>query len=208
MAFDEIQFPTSVSYGSSGGPRRLTQVVSLKSGFEERNQSWIYSRHEYDAGMGLRELKHIEQVLAFWEARSGALYGFRWKDWSDFKSGGIASPVACTDQLLGVGNGSNKVFQLTKRYISGAREYARPINKPVAGTVLLGLNGVNQLTGWTVDTTTGIVTFGTAPGSGVSVTAGFEFDVPSRFADESLSISLEGWQAGAVQSIRIIEIRV
>ena len=46
----------------------------------------------------------------------------------------------------------------------------RTITKPVAGTVKVYLDGVEQLSGWSVDTTTGLVTFGTAR-PGVEVTA-------------------------------------
>ncbi len=57
----------------------------------------------------------------------------------------------------------------------------RTITKPVAGTVQVYLDGVEQPSGWSVDTTTGLVTFGVPPTLGVEVTAGFEFDVPVRF---------------------------
>jgi uncharacterized protein (TIGR02217 family) len=51
----------------------------------------------------------------------------------------------------------------------------------VAGTVRIALDGVELASGWSVDATTGIVTFAAAPGAGVAITAGFEFDVPVRF---------------------------
>lgn len=208
MAFHESQFPSDISYGSSGGPRRLTQVVSLKSGFEQRNQVWAHSRRSYDAGVGIRGMNQLSDVLQFWEARRGSLHGFRWKDWTDYKSGLPTVAVANTDQVLGVGTGALLTFQLIKRYINAGSEYARPITKPVAGTTVIAFDGVSQPSGWTVDTVTGIVTFAVAPGLGVVVTAGFEFDVPVRFADDELNISIEGFQAGAAQSIRILEIRV
>lgn len=208
MAFHETQFPPDISYGSSGGPKRLTQIVSLKSGFEQRNQVWAHSRRSYDAGVGIRGMNQLADVLVFWEARRGSLHGFRWKDWTDYKSGLPTAAVTNADQILGTGTGAQTTFQLVKRYTNGGSEYARPITKPVTGTVVVALNGVNQPSGWTVNTTTGIITFTVAPGAGVVVTAGFEFDVPVRFADDELNISIEGFQAGAAQSIRILEIRV
>ena len=42
------------------------------------------------------------------------------------------------------------------------------------------------MSGWTVDTTTGVVTFTAAPAGGVIVRAGFEFDVPVRFDTDKL----------------------
>src|SRR4029453_17117387 len=85
-----------------------------------------------------------------------------------------------TGQLLGTGDGTQTEFQLLKHYPSGSVIEVRTISKPVAGTVKVYLDGVEQLSGWSVDTTTGLVTFSTAPAAGVEVTADFEFDVPVR----------------------------
>ena len=86
MSFHEIRFPTDLSFGALGGPERRTEIVTLSNGFEERNSPWAGSRRKYDAGIAMRSLEDIEEVIAFFEARQGQLYGFRWKDWSDFKS--------------------------------------------------------------------------------------------------------------------------
>ena len=86
MAFHEIRFPANLSFGSVGGPERRTEVVTLANGFEERNTPWAHSRRRYDAGVGLRSLDDVEVLIAFFEARTGQLHGFRWKDWSDYKS--------------------------------------------------------------------------------------------------------------------------
>lgn len=207
-AFHETRFPDEISYGSKGGPRRLTQVVSLKSGFEERNQSWQHSRRKYDASIGIRRLSHLHSVLDFWEARRGRLYGFRWKDWLDFKSSSGRADPSDTDQVLDVGDGVETEFQLVKRYADGGEEYARPIKKPVIGTTVVALDGVSQPSGWTLDPTTGVITFAAAPGVGVVVSAGFEFDVPVRFDDDELQLSADAFESGSIPAINVIEIRV
>lgn len=208
VAFHETQFPPEISYGSRGGPKRLTQIVTLKSGFEERNQSWAHSRRTYDAAVGIRGVSHLHSVLDFWEARRGRLYGFRWKDWLDYKSSvGRADPVD-TDQVLDTGDGVNKTFQLVKRYSNGGEEYVRPIKKPVIGSVVVALDSVSQASGWSLDSTTGIITFTTAPGGGVVVSAGFEFDVPVRFSDDEIQLSADAFEAGSIPAINVTEIRV
>ena len=117
--FHEIRFPASLSFGSLGGPERRTEIVTLANGFEERNTPWAHSRRRYDAGMGLRSLDDVETLIAFFEARRGQLYGFRWKDWSDFKSGLPSREVDDGDQLIGIGDEEVSVYPLTKRYRSG-----------------------------------------------------------------------------------------
>lgn len=139
MAFHEIRFPDDISRGARGGPRRLTQVVELGSGDEERNTAWANSRRVYDVSYGIRNADKLAEVVTFFEARSGRLYGFRFKDWSDHKS---CLPMRIThpvDQELGFGNGSIKTFQLIKTYASGSSSWVRVIRKPVADTVRVAL---------------------------------------------------------------------
>lgn len=211
-AFHEVQFPTDISRGSSGGPKRMTDIVTLRSGFEERNSIWANSRHMYDASFGLTDMSDMYAVKKFFEARRGKLYGFRWKDWSDFKSVEPTSSTSSTDQVIGTGDGSTDDFQLKKTYTDTGGSYVRNITKPVSGTVKIAVAGVTKTvtTHYTVDHTTGIVTFtmGNIPTLGQSVTAGFEFDVPARFDQDELNINVELFNVGEIPTIKIIEIRV
>jgi uncharacterized protein (TIGR02217 family) len=210
-AFHNIRFPVSVSFRSLGGPERRTEIVGLESGHEERNSPWKHGRRRYDAGIGVRSLHDIEQVQAFFEARSGRLYGFRWKDPLDYTSAPLKTSISASDQLLGTGDGTQSVFALRKTYEAGEHAYLRPITKPVAGTVLLAVGGQNRVEGveYTLDDTSGEISFlpGHIPAAGEAVTAGFEFDVPVRFDTDYLAISLESFEAGAIASIPIVEIR-
>jgi uncharacterized protein (TIGR02217 family) len=83
----------------------------------------------------------------------------------------------------------------------------RTITKPVAGTVKVYLDGAEQLAGWSVDTTTGLVTFGVPPALGVEVTADFEFDVPVRFDTDHMAVTIETYRLHSWQQIPIVELR-
>ena len=207
MAFHEVRFPDNISRGARGGPERRTQIVEMASGDEERNGSWADSRRRYDASYGIRKADDLAAVTAFFEARRGRLYGFRWKDWGDYKSSLPSVITAATDQPIGIGTGAATAFQLVKLYTSGAQSWTRTITKPVAGTVAVALSGVPQITGWTVNTTTGVVTFASAPAPGVAITAGFEFDVPVRFDTDTLDVTLDFERLGSITSIPLIEVR-
>ncbi|WIY52463.1 DUF2460 domain-containing protein [Devosia sp. YIM 151766] len=208
MAFHEVRFPDNISRGAHGGPRRRTDVVTLDSGREERNARWADSRHAYDASYGVRRADDLAAVKAFFEARNGRLHGFRWKDWADYKSCLPSQGPAPTDQVLGIGNGSATTFQLRKEYRSGFWSYWRTIRKPVAGSVVIAVNGAQRISGWSVDPPTGVVTFSSAPGSGQGVTAGFEFDVPVRFESDELDITLDFERLGSIPAIQLLEIKV
>lgn len=208
MAFHEVRFPDNISRGARGGPERRTQIVELASGAEERNASWANSRRRYDVAYGIRRADDLAAVVAFFEARTGRLHGFRFKDWADFKSCLPSQTPGWTNQPIGTGNGAATLFQLTKRYTSGAQSWTRAITKPVAGTVTVALNGTPQVSGWSVSTATGLITFTTAPALGVAITAGFEFDVPVRFDTDALDVTLDLERLGSITSIPLIELRL
>lgn len=210
MNFHEVRFPSKLSFGSVGGPERKTDVVTLANGFEERNSPWAHSRRRYDAGFGMRSLEDIEQLIAFFEARRGQMYGFRWKDWSDFKSTTAAADVTCTDQLVAIGDGISNVFQLVKTYTSGAFSYVRPVVKPVDTSVRIGVDGTELTMGtdFSIDQTTGQISFSNAPSNGASITAGFEFDVPVRFDTDQIQTSVASFKAGDIPNVPIVEVRV
>lgn len=209
MSFHEVRFPAPLSIGSSGGPERRTEIVTLSNGFEERNSPWRNSRRRYDAGLGVRSLDDLAEVIAFFEARQGQLFGFRWKDWTDFKSCAPSAIPSPLDQPLGVGDGERREFALVKRYASGGQSYDRPILKPVDGTVRIAVSGVAVSDAdVSIDHERGRVIFAAAPVAGAEVRAGFEFDVPVRFDADRIEASMAGFAAGEIPSIPVVEVRV
>ena len=207
MTFHDVRFPDNISRGARGGPERRTQIVELASGDEERNASWANSRRRYDISYGIRRADDLDAVVQFFEARNGRLHGFRFKDWGDHKSCKPSGAPTAADQLIGTGDGTATAFQLVKRYASGSQTWVRAITKPVTGTISIALNGAPQMSGWTVDTATGVVSFATPPGNGVAVRAGFEFDVPVRFDSDALDVTLDIERLGSITSIPLVEIR-
>lgn len=208
--FHEIRFPLEIARGARGGPERLTQIVTLASGREVRNSRWAQSRRRYDAGFGVKTLDALAELVAFFEERRGRLYGFRWRDRLDWKSCAPSATPAAGDQQIGVGDGTTRLFQLAKRYGGLHAPYVRPIAKPVAGSVLIGIDGVVQAqpAAASCDHATGLVSFapGHAPASGALVTAGFAFDVPVRFDLDAIEVDLSAFEAGEIPHIPIVEI--
>jgi uncharacterized protein (TIGR02217 family) len=206
MAFHATRFPLDVALGARGGPERATDIVTLASGREERNSRWASSRRRYNAGYGVKSRAEMQAVLAFFEERRGRFHSFLWRDAFDHSShGGDGTPLAA-DQALGTGDAVKTTFQLAKTYGASFDPYVRQITKPVAGSVKVAANGVELMSGWTVSTTTGIVTFTVAPASGVVLTAGFLFDVPVRFDTDRLDIELTTFDAADAPAIPLVEV--
>ena len=208
MAFDNVRFPVAISRGLAGGPERRTDVVMTASGREERNARWANSRRKYNVGFGVKSLDDIQNVVAFFEERRGRLHAFRFKDHTDFKSCAPSQNITATDQVIGTGDGTTPTFQLIKKYGS-VRSYMRTILAPVAGTILVSVNGVIT-TQFSVDVATGLITFnaGNIPANGAAIASGFEFDVPVRFDTDQIKINLAHFASGEIPEIPLIEVRL
>lgn len=210
MNFHEVRFPVSLSFGSVGGPERRTEIVTLSNGAEERTTPWAHSRRRYDAGFGMRSLDDLEELIGFFEARNGQLFGFRWKDWTDYKSCLSSATPQGTDQRIGTGDGSTTEFRLSKTYRSGEASYSRPITKPVEGSVRVAIGGDEKQLGadYSIDHRTGMVRFSSPPQIGAPLSAGFEFDVPVRFDTDRIEASVASFSAGEIPSVPVIEVRI
>jgi uncharacterized protein (TIGR02217 family) len=199
MAFIETRFPTDIAYGSVGGPQYSTDIVITQSGYEQRNANWAQARAQYNVAHGVKTQAQLDCLIAFFRARKGRADGFRFKDWTDYQ---------VTGQTIATGDGTTTVFQLIKTYTDGGIMQTRTIVKPVAGTVNVYLNGVLQTGGYTLDTTTGLMTFTAAPALGVVISADFQFDVPARFDTDRLAATIDSYGSRSWHDIPIVEIRV
>lgn len=205
MAFHEVKLPARLAFGSTGGVERRTEVTTLASGYERRSTPWAMGRRRYLIGANLRSLEDMAALTAFFEARRGRLYGFRFRDFADFQSCGPGGTPGPTDQVIGTGDGTRRTFGLTRAY----GDLLRPVTKPVEGSVRVAVGGrVLETAGFTVDGTTGVVTLAVAPRNGVPVSAGFVFDVPVRFDTDRIEVTLETFGAGRMAAVPLIEIRV
>ena len=134
--FHEVRFPPDISYGAVGGPGWSTSIVTTVSGHERRNANWSQARGRWNVAHGLKRREQVAELIAFFRARMGRAYGFRFKDWTDYQA---------LAQTLGTGDGSTRTFQLVKRYASGGEVVTRTIAKPVAGTAKLYRDGVRPV---------------------------------------------------------------
>lgn len=212
MAFDEVELDRRIAAGSQSGPSFDVDILTTDGGQETRLIRGGVARRYADISYGITTQEEAASVISFFKERQGPLRGFRFWDRTDHAStvNGERAGITPTDQQIGLGDGSRVAFPLRKVYgPSGPNPYFRMITKPIAGTVRVAVDGTEQTSGWSVDTATGIVTFGTAPSDTALVTAGFEFCVPMRFNVERnvpLRISLDSFQGRSVESIELIEL--
>jgi uncharacterized protein (TIGR02217 family) len=206
MAFHDVRFPERIALGATGGPLWSTSVVTTAGGHERRNQNWAQARGRWNVGSGLKTRADLEVLIAFFRARRGRAFAFRFKDWSDF---------AMPRQQIGTTDGSTATVQIARSYASGPASQTRAIQLPVAGTVRCWTDGIERSEGtgasqFQVNTVTGVITLGSSLRSpaGQAVEAQCEFDVPARFDTDELGLTLETFFQGQWADIPVIEVRL
>ncbi len=203
MDFVEIRFPTTISYGASGGGIFSTDIVTTYTGHEQRNINWEKAKASYTISLANKTQDEIEEVIAFFYARRGRAIAFRFKDWMDYQA---------KNQIIGVGNNAAKEYQLVKTYSSGGIDYKRIIKKPVRDSVEIFLNDelLEEEYDYTIDYAAGIITFDDSkiPTDSEIITASFEFDVPVRFDNDELNISTTDLNVNTWSNIKLVEIRI
>ncbi|WP_370033658.1 DUF2460 domain-containing protein [Qipengyuania mesophila] len=201
IPFDDVVYPLALGRDAAVSPEFSTSVAVTASGYEHRNALWSDARMRYDVGPGIRSEAELGTLIAFFRARYGPARGFRLRDPYDFSSGGMTGAPAATDQHLGTGDGANSRFRLVKHY----GEQQRVITRPEVDSIVVAVDG-SAATGWTYETG-GWIVFDAAPADGTTITAGFLFDVPVRFAEDRLEVSGLSFAAGEAPSVPLIELR-
>ena len=217
MSFFEVEFPRNVRFGLAGGPSFSTTINAAYSGYEQRNQNWSQSLGKWTVDFQARPGSgDWERLHAFFLAVSGQADGFR-LHW--------ALDYATTDELIGIGDGETKDFQLVKSYAIGGRYYVRKITKPVTAsattfdghtlpnTLKVYINGtLKTLTSDYTVSDTGLVSFVNPPGGSASITADFEFHYPVRFASDDFQPLIEESDISdpliTASSIQLVEVRL
>lgn len=196
--FREIRLPLPIALKSSGGPQWNTTIVRVDSGYEQRNQPWAEDLATWDVGSFVTTHAEMAVLLDFFQGVQGRLHAWRFTDPKD---------STVVNQLIGTGNGVQTTYQLTKSYGSGG--YTKVIRKPVKAEVTVA--GVVQIQGtaYTLDTTTGVVTFlaGHIPAAGQEVRWTGEFDKPARFDVDQLTITYSDL-VYSTMSVPIVEVRL
>jgi uncharacterized protein (TIGR02217 family) len=108
-----------------------------------------------------------------------------------------------TGQVIGTGNGSTTAFQLIRSVASATDPVLQPISPAIY------LNGALQTSGYSISTgaNSGLITFATAPASGVAITWTGQFYWLCRFLDDQMDF--ENFMVGlwTVKSVKFRSVK-
>jgi uncharacterized protein (TIGR02217 family) len=198
MFVEAPSFPAALAYGATGGPRYNTDVLVQGGGKEGRNQNWALPRCQWEVGSIHRTQAEIDLLVHFFHAvAQGQTHSFRFRDFTD----------DTFNNPIGTGDGIATTFQLVKVYTYGAFTSTRVIAKPMAGNLELFVNGMAR-EDYTPDFTSGLVTFTTAPSDGQVVSASGTFEVPCRFGQDILPITVVTPGIYSCAGIELWEVRL
>lgn len=181
MSFiEDPKFPLCIRFGATFVPNYSCTISTSVSGRERRNRNWSRPLMTAQITLGPKMADAIYELTEFFHAMGGPECGFRFRDWSDYKSRGPTDDITPLDQSLVLIAGSPGGYQLQKTYRAGFRAQVRDILKPCIGTIRVARDGVEIFEGadWALDYTSGILTLWNPTGA---ITWGGEFDVPMRF---------------------------
>jgi uncharacterized protein (TIGR02217 family) len=155
-----------------------TVVKESDNGLVETNPRWPRGKKSWTLGWIGGSAVSVENLFRVNGPHAGFLFvPSRTEDY------------VATGQVLGTGNGTQTTFQLTLTATAGARSVVQNILYPLAGTVVIKLNGT-PTAAFTVNLTTGIVTMTSAPAGGVAVTADFQYATPVRFVSDKMDVTV------------------
>ena len=203
------RLPINIERGAEGGPGFLTIVQSQRSGNEVRIPLWSRSRGEWDISYGIQLKEDFDAVKDLFYNAQGRAAAFLFKDWSDFEIGDPNDAVNNNQPII-AGDGSTSTRQIFKRYtVPSGATHDRNLHRIINGSLTVLVNGVVQTetTHYTVDYSTGVITFVSPPGNGLAIEIACEFDILVRFDSDRLPIAMETFEAGEIPPITIVEIK-
>ncbi|PUA17258.1 DUF2460 domain-containing protein [Glaciimonas sp. PCH181] len=161
-AFLEERLPGDALIGALYADEYNVEITQTSSGQEYRRIVHPFPARHFSVTYRLEQADLWTRVLGLYHRSYGMFSGFRVSTIDDFSTNGNTGTPTATDQPLALVSAG--VYQLQKQYGSGSTPLpiglpVRTIFKPVTGTVVVGISGVALGSGWTADTTTGLVTF-------------------------------------------------
>ena len=198
MAFHNIRLDPVYSYGATGGPETNIQIQSPSGGYESRIDFWGADRGRWDFAFDLIELYQVQALLAFFKARRGPLFSFKFQAPNDFQ--------AVTQPLVTPTSGLTMQLQVT--YADTVNPIVRTVTKIATDqqAVTLTKNG-SPYTTFTVDPTTGIVTLTADTFTSEDVFAWYNlYDTIVRFDMQQFKGTEADFNEGAWDGISVVEV--
>jgi uncharacterized protein (TIGR02217 family) len=189
-------FPVLVGQGWPERGNQLSTIAqTAESGHQVNIPSYLQARYRWMIPFGyLNQNYEIatadwQIITGFHEQMLGKATAFLFSDPSDNDTsqnvpGGPANPSPVNQNTIGIGDGSTTTFQLARVNAFGTPHLVYYVNS-LNRAPRIYVNGSLVASGYTISST-GLVTFGTAPTSGYTVAWDGQFYFLVRFDDDKI----------------------
>ena len=187
-------------------PTFQTRIQRAVSGRELRALDYPYPLWQFTLVFDLLRdnptagYDELRTLMGFFMLCQGAYGTFLFEDPSDYR---------VTGQQIGIGNASTTVFQLQRAM--GATLPGGGFLEPIVAPNVVNavyLDGITQNSGtYSVDPSTGLVTFSIAPASGLIITADYSYYFRCRFTDDSYPFENFMFQLWQLKKLTFISVR-
>jgi uncharacterized protein (TIGR02217 family) len=195
-----------LAWSVTKSPTFQTRIQRAVSGRELRALDYPYPLWQFNLVFDfLRDnpaagLDELRTLMGFFMLCQGAFGTFLFQDPSDDRVSG---------QQIGTGDTLRTVFQLQRTMgetLPGGG-FLEPILAPNVVSAVY-FNGIIQdPAGYSVDSMTGLVTFNTAPGSGLIITADYSYYFRCRFVDDSYAFENFMFRLWQLKKLTFISVR-
>lgn len=159
----------------------VTRSQESVSGKEVRIADWTFPRHEWEltfehllqGSLNGQTRADFASLSGFFNLRQGMFDSWLYQDVDD---------NAVTDQIIAVGDGTTTAFQLIRSF----GNFVEPMLAPNVITNVKVANSVQSPGTYSVDSTTGILTFNAAPANAAGITATFSYFFRCRFLEDRM----------------------
>lgn len=230
--FDEVLLDPDLftAGGASGGPQYANTIIkNPATGIYKVNVNRYDFQQVWDMQCGLLEPDDLARFMEFWGGGFGSAVGFRAVIVSDFyviaevigTGNGVQTVFPLTKGYSRPGGSLVYTRRIIKPVVNSALvspaltlyepDGVTPRVIPSVRGAGLGApaftvykNAVAQASGYTINSSTGVVTFAVAPAGGVVITWSGEFDCAMRFLQNSFQLRPD--VASDIQGLQMCEI--
>jgi uncharacterized protein (TIGR02217 family) len=191
-------FSTRTQRGTSGRELRLIDQPLAIWDFS-LNYDFLRDQNDTRAGAGIGPgvgHNELRTLMGFYLSRQGSFATFLFDDPTDNTVVGLGDATG----VMGPGDGVSVSTSLLRQLLPGAGQYTEPVAATNTVTAVY-VNGVDP-GGWTVDADTAVVTFGSAPPAGATLSWDGTFYFRCRFALDQAEFSNFLYQLWSLKQLK------
>lgn len=230
VLFDELLLDPDIfsAGGATGGPEYANTIVkNPQTGVFKVNVGRYDFQQVWNMDVGLLPPTDLDYFMEFWGGGFGSGYGFRLVVVSDFfvideaigTGDGVQTVFNLTKSYIRPGANHSYVRRIVKPVVNLLVSPALTLYEPngVTPRVIPTARGIGRgvpaftvkkqavtVTNYTINNSTGVITFAAAPPAGHVITWSGEFDCPARFLQNSFALKPD--IASDISGLQIVEI--